>query len=317
MRFMSFMIILMFLAGCSSSGETGNAGQAIPTDNPASVEQASPSPSASPAVSTSPSVEAVTTGNAPIEEQYPGFVHKDSFELNGQTYEVYYWNSGDFDYTQFVVARNRELLFDSKQKGLSFEGGVKLDQTKSIWAKALIQNGRPTLLFSLADNRPESATIVLEEIEGKLQVTVNDEVLLTYEDVDQDGELELLASPYSGQVPLGPALFAVYEFRDNQYIPNRARTQQYYENQLVIEEQHYKAEPEESTFESLMDVYLILDRLDEAEAKFPEYYKWAGQTAGDGGFVSVYHKLIEAGSYDPVKGWMDKLKPLDHTSLHQ
>ncbi|MGN7763727.1 hypothetical protein [Paenibacillus sp. 22594] len=314
MRFVSFFIMLMFLAGCSSSGDNGNAGHTSPTENPVSATQASPSPLASPAVSASPAVEA--TGTASIEDQYPGFVHKESFDLNGQTYEVYYWNSGDFDYTQFEVAKNREIVFDSKQKGLSFEGGNKFDQAKSIWAKALIQNGRPTLLFSLADNRPESATIVLEEIEGELQVTVNDDVLLTFEDVDQDGKLELLASPYSGQVPLGPALFAVYEFKNNQYIPNRARTQQYYEDQLVIEEQHYKTEPEESTFESLMDVYLILDRLDEAEAKFPEYYKWAGQTAGDGGFVSVYHKLIEAGTYDPIKGWMDKLKPLGHTSLH-
>lgn len=309
MRFVSFFIMLLFLAGCSSSGDNGNAGHTIPTVNPES------SPVTSPAVSASSAAEA--TGTASIEDQYPSFVHKESFDLSGQTYEVYYWNSGDFDYTQFVVVKNREILFDSKQKGFSFEGGYQFDQAKSIWAKALIQNGRPTLLFSLADNRPESATIVLEEIEGELQVTVNDDVLLTYEDVDQDGELELLASPYSGQVPLGPALFAVYEFKNNQYIPNRARTQQYYENQLVIEEQHYKTEPEESTLESLMDVYLILDRLDEAEAKFPEYYKWAGQTAGDGGFVSVYHKLIEAGTYDPIKGWMDKLKPLDHTSLHQ
>ncbi|CQR55452.1 hypothetical protein [Paenibacillus riograndensis] len=316
MRIVSILVILLVLAGCSSNGGTGDSGNTNSNEATAAAELASPSPLASPAVTPLPSPEGSAAAASRIEDQYKGFVHKDSFALKNDNYEIYYWNSGEFNYTQFVVAKNGEILFDSKKKGLVFEGGYSFDEAKKVWAEALLQNDRPTLLFSLADNRPESACIVLEEISGVLQVTVHDNVLLKYEDADQDGKPELLASPYSGQMPLGPALFAVYELKDNQYVPDTARTLQYYKDQLPLKEQNYKSAPTENNFEALIDVYLLLDRLDEAQAKFPEFYKWAGQTAGDGGFVDTYSQLIQNGSYEPVNGWMDKLKPLEHGLTH-
>lgn len=266
--------------------------------------------SAQPALAASPSPDFSIDS---IEKKYSGFVHKESVQLDGQTYEVYYWNSGEFDYTQFLIANNQEILFDSQQAGVKIEGGYISDKAKNIWTESLLQNNRPTFLFSLADNRPESAHIVLEKIDGTMQITAHDNVLLYYEDVDQDGSPELLASPYSGQLPLGPALFAVYELQGSQYVPNTAKTNQYWEDQLLQGEQNYKADPTEGTLEELLDAYLVLDRLDEAETRFPEFYKWAGQTLGDGGFVDTYKKHLTTGSYDHISGWMNKLKPLSTT----
>ncbi len=316
MRIVSVFIILLVLAGCSSNGGTGDSGNGDSNKTAAAAEVASPSPLASPAVTSHPSPEGSAAASPRIEDQYTGFVHKDSIALNSDNYEIYYWNNGEFNYTQFVVAKNGKILFDSKEKGLVFEGGYSFDEAKNVWAEALLQNDRPTLLFSLADNRPESAFIVLEEISGVLQVTVHDDVLVKYEDAGQDGKLELLASPYSGQMPLGPALFAVYELKNNQYVPDISRTRQYYEDQLPLKEQNYKSAPTENNLEALIDVYLLLDRMDDAEAKFSEFYKWAGQKAGDGGFVDTYSQLIQKGSYEPVNGWMDKLKPLKHSNTH-
>ncbi|WP_379153057.1 hypothetical protein [Paenibacillus sp. sgz5001063] len=292
MRFVNLTLILLMLtlAGCSST-----------------------LPLSTPAISSLPSPEVSPESFPRIEDQYPGYVHKDSFELNAQNYEVYYWNNGEFDYTQFLIAKNREIVFDSQQAALKPEGGMISDRKEEVWAKALLQNSRPTFQFELADNRPESATIVIEEIDGEFQVTVNDNVLLIFEDVDQDEQPELLASPYSGQVPLGPALFAVYELRGNQYVPDKDRTLQYYEDQLPHLEQNFKTDPTESNLEALLDVYLILERIDKAQAKFPEFYNWAGQTAGDGGFVDTYNRRIQEGSYDQIDGWMSKLTPLKHS----
>ncbi|WP_156830124.1 hypothetical protein [Paenibacillus sp. HW567] len=274
---------------------------------------ATASPTRSADVSAQPSLAASPSPDLSIdsiEKKYSGFVHKEAVPLDGQTYEVYYWNNGDFDYTQFLIANQQEVLFDSQQAGLKIEGGYISDKAKNIWTHSLLQNNRPTFLFSLADNRPESAYIILENIDGAIKVTVQDNVQVNYEDVDQDGSPELLASPYSGQVPLGPALYAVYELKGNQYVPNTAKTNQYWEKQLLEGEKNYKADPTEGTLEVLLDAYLVLDRLDEAKARFPEFYKLAGQTSGDGGFVDTYLQTIKAGSYDHISGWMNKLKPL-------
>ncbi|MHA6532407.1 hypothetical protein [Paenibacillus sp. BAC0078] len=309
-KYVSFFITLLIVTGCSSSGAKQAAD---PTETPAATATATASPTISAAASAQPSLTASPSPAVSIEKKYSGFVHKESASLDGQTYEVYYWNSGDFDYTQFLITNKQEVLFDSQQAGLTIEGGYISNKAKNIWTESLMQNNRPTFMFSLADNRPESAYIVLEKVDGAMKVTVHDNVLLKYEDVDQDGSPELLASPYSGQMPLGPTLFAAYELKGNQYVPNAAKTRQYWEKQLLQGDKNYKADPTEGTLEVLLDAYLVLDRLDEAKALFPEFYKLAGQTSGDGGFVDTYLNTIKTGSYDHINGWMKKLKPLRTT----
>ncbi|MFC6651298.1 hypothetical protein [Paenibacillus rhizoplanae] len=93
------------------------------------------------------------------------------------------------------------MVFDSKKAGLTLEGGDIWNEEEQLWAEAIVQNNRNTFLFSLMDNRPAYASIVVEEIDGTMQVTVNDLFSVNYEDVDQDGSEDLLASPYPGQSP--------------------------------------------------------------------------------------------------------------------
>lgn len=176
--------------------------------------------------------------------------------------------------------------------------------------QALVQNSKPTFTFELADNRPELATLVLEEIDNKMQVTVNDNVAVEFEDIDRDGSLELISYPYLGQMPLGPAEGSVYEWKKEQYVPNILQTQQYWENELILREQHFKDTPSEHSLDSLISAYLLLDRMTECINRFPIYYEWANQTVDQEGYVSEYKQLINDKDYDHTEGWMKKAQPL-------
>lgn len=248
--------------------------------------------------------------NNKIEGLYPGFVHKEVVPLSKGNYEVYYWNSGIFDYTQFAIIKNQQIVFDSAQAGIVLEGGYKFNKEKDQWVEGIEQNNRPTFRFELADNRPESASIVVEEIDNIMQVTVYDNVFVEFIDVDHDGNLELLSAPYSGQMPLGPAIISVYKWDNDQYVSNPAMTRQYWEDNLQQSEETFEAAPTEQSFDSLLSAYLLLDRIDECVKRFPTYYKWAGQTVSDNGYVSMYFNRIQKQSFDQIEGWIDKAKPL-------
>ncbi|WP_379138875.1 YARHG domain-containing protein [Paenibacillus sp. sgz500958] len=174
----------------------------------------------------------------------PGSIHKDMITLYGEEYDVYFWNDGDFDYTRFEIMQDNNVIFDSKEEGLDFEGGDKIWDT-NFWVKGIEQNGRPTFLFELADNRPNPAVIVLEEIDNDIQVTVSDNIQAEFEDVDHDGKEELLGFPSYGQLPLAPALVTAYEWNGSQYEPSIELTTQYWEDQILQSEKEYKDNPSE------------------------------------------------------------------------
>lgn len=254
---------------------------------------------------------ALAEASSEIADEYPGFVHMDAVQLNGQVFQVYYWNKGDFAYTQFAIVKEGKMVFDSKKAGLVLEGGSIWNEAEEMWAEAVVQNNRNTFLFSLMDNRPEYASIIVEEIDDAMQVTVNDQVSVSYEDVDQDGSEDLLAIPFAAQSPLGPALTGVYQLNGLEYVPDKALTRQYADSQLLSSEQEYKNNPSEQTLEQLLNAYLILGKRSEALTRFEEFYEWAGQMAGDGGFVDEYARLLrETETAGQLNGWMDKLKPL-------
>ncbi|MRN52398.1 hypothetical protein [Paenibacillus monticola] len=245
-----------------------------------------------------------------LEAKYPGFVHKDRVALFTNTYEVYYWNTGEFYYTQFVITKNQRVVFDSKKAGLRIQGGFNSTKEKGLWVQALVQNSKPTFKFELADNRPELATLVIEEIDNILRVTVNDNVAVEFEDIDHDGSLELISYPFLGEMPLGPAEVSVYEWKKEQYVPNLLQTQQYWENELSLREQRFKDTPNENSLDSLLSAYLLLDRMTECINRFPIYYEWANQTVDQEGYVSVYKQLINDKAYAHTEGWMKKAQPL-------
>lgn len=235
----------------------------------------------------------------------------DAVQLNGQIYEVYYWNKGEFTYTQFAIVKDGKVVFDSKEAGIAIEGGYPWSEEDELWAEAVVQNNRATFLFDLMDNRPEPAYIVVEEMDGAMQVTVNDNYKVWFEDTNQDGNEDLLAYPYSGQMPLGPALIGVYELQGTQYVPDITRTKQYTEDQLLLNEQEYKNNPTDMTLDSLLSSYLILGQRSYALTRFEEFYEWAGQRAGEGGYVDEYQELLRnSATAEQIKGWMDRLEPL-------
>ena len=308
MRIISLLLALAVIAGCSG---TGGHKSVEPAATPVSSEAPSPSsaPQASPAEAST--TEEVPEASPEITDLYSGFVHMDALQLNGQVYELYYWNKGEFTYTQFAVVKDEQVVFDSKKAGITIEGGYIADEQQGMWTDGIVQNNRPTFLFNLMDNRPEYAYIVVEEIDGIMQVTVNDNINLHFEDTDNDGEADLLAYASSGESPLLPALPAVYELEGEHYVPDIARTRQYAEEQLRLSEQEYKNNPSDLTFESLLNAYLILERRNEALTRFEEFYEWAGQRAGDGGYVDEYYGLLKKNeSLEYITGWMNKLEPL-------
>ncbi|NOU81799.1 hypothetical protein GC101_23335 [Paenibacillus sp. LMG 31459] len=310
MRIISLLLALMVIAGCS---ETGSNESAEPPEASVTSEAAAQStaPQASPADATADFTGEVPEVSPEISDKYSGFLHMDAVQLNGQIYEVYYWNKGEFTYTQFAVVKDGKIVFDSKQAGIKIEGGNIWSEEDDLWAEALVQNNHATFLFSLMDNRPESSYIVVEEIDGVMQVTVNDNVSVNYEDTDQDGDEDLLASPFSGQLPLGPALVGVYELQGTRYVPDKTLTKQYAEDQLRLSEQEYKNNPTDLTLDSLLSAYLILEQRSFALTRFEEFYEWAGQRAGDGGFVDEYYdRLKKNETPEYFSGWMDKLEPL-------
>jgi hypothetical protein len=219
-----------------------------------------------------------------VEGKYPGFVHKDRITLLMNDYEVYYW--------------------------MKLQGDFNSTKEKELWVQAIEQNSKPTFKFELADNRPELATLVLEEMNNNMLVTVNDNVAVEFEDIDHDGRLELLSYPYLGQMPLGPAEISVYEWKNEQYVPNIMLTQQYWENELQQREQHFKDTPSEYSLDSLISAYLLLDRMAACIDRFPIYYEWANQTVDQEGYVSEYKQLINNKAYDYTEGWMKKAQPL-------
>lgn len=311
MRIISLLIALAIIAGCSRTGDGGSV-----------------DPSAAPAASQAADLSAVPGGHQEedavaaalaevspeIADEYSGFVHMDAVQLNGQIFQVYYWNKGEFSYTQFAIVKEGKMVFDSKKAGLTLEGGDIWNEEEQLWAEAIVQNNRNTFLFSLMDNRPKYATIVVEEIDGTMQVTVNDLFSVNYEDVDQDGSEDLLASPYPGQSPLGPALMGIYQLEGTNYVPDKLLTKRYAVDQLQLSEQEYKNNPSEQTLEQLLNAYLILGRRSVALTRFEEFHEWAGQLAGDGGYVDEYQRLLRSTeTAEQISGWMDKLKPLRTT----
>lgn len=311
MRIISLLIALTLIAGCSGTGGGGKA------DGPSAVPEASSAVDSGAALDSQVQDEAAAAlaeGSSEIADEYPGFVHMDAVQLNGQVFQVYYWNKGDFAYTQFVIVKEGKIVFDSKKAGLVLEGGSIWNEEEKLWAEAVVQNNRNTFLFTLMDNRPEYASIIVEEIDGAMQVTVHDEVSVRYEDVDQDGSEDLLAIPFAGQSPLGPALTGIYQLNGLEYLPDKALTRQYADDQLLSSEQEYKNNPSEQTLEQLLNAYLILGKRSAAVTRFDEFYEWAGQMAGDGGYVDKYAGLLrDTEIAGQLSGWMDKLKPLRNT----
>ncbi|NQX43951.1 hypothetical protein HQN87_01300 [Paenibacillus tritici] len=307
MRIISLLIALAIIAGCSG---TGGSGSADPAAAPHSSSVADPS-AAKEKLEEDMAAAALAEVSPEIADQYSGYVHMDAVQLNGQIFQVYYWNKGDFKYTQFAIVKEGKMVFDSKQAGLTLEGGDIWNEEEELWAEAVVQNNRNTFLFTLTDNRPEFASIVVEEIDGEMQVTVNDDFSVNYEDVDQDGSEDLLASPYSGQSPLGPALMGIYQLNGSNYVPDKLLTRQYAQDQLQLSEQEYKNDPSEQTLEQLLNAYLVLGQRSVALSRFAEFYEWAGQFAGDGGYVDEYNGLLrQTETAEQISGWMDKLQPL-------
>ncbi|WP_339256181.1 hypothetical protein [Paenibacillus sp. FSL P2-0136] len=311
MRIISLLIALAIIAGCSRTGDGGSADpSAAPAASPAADLSAAPGGHQE----EDAAAAALAEVSPEIADEYSGFVHMDAVQLNGQIFQVYYWNKGEFSYTQFAIVKEGKMVFDSKKAGLTLEGGGIWNEEEQLWAEAVVQNNRNTFLFSLMDNRPAYASIVVEEIDGTMQVTVNDLFSVNYEDVDQDGSEDLLASPYPGQSPLGPALMGIYQLEGTNYVPDELLTKQYAVDQLQLSEQEYKNNPSEQTLEQLLNAYLILGQRSVALTRFEEFHEWAGQLAGDGGYVDEYQRLLRSTeTAEQISGWMDKLKPLRTT----
>lgn len=308
MRIISLLIALALIAGCSGTGSgSQSAGSSAA---PAASSAAEPAAAQEMPVDDG-AAAALAEVSREIADEYSGFVHMDAVQLNGQIFQVYYWNKGDFAYTQFAIVKEGKMVFDSKQAGLTLEGGSIWNEEEELWAEAMVQNNRNTFLFNLMDNRPGYASIIIEEIDGAMQVTAYDQVSVNYEDVDQDGNEDLLAVPFPAQSPLGPALTGIYQLNGTEYVPDEALTRQYAKDQLKASEQEYKNNPSEQTLEQLLNAYLILGQRSAALAQFEEFYEWAGQQAGDGGYVDEYARLLrDTETAGQLSGWMDKLKPL-------
>ncbi|MBY9078601.1 hypothetical protein KIH86_07775 [Paenibacillus sp. HN-1] len=235
----------------------------------------------------------------------------DSFILGGLTYQIGYWNDGDFDYTRFaILGPDHTIQFDSRKAGIVIEGGNKASDEH--WAEAVYQHGRPAFKFSLADNRPGPASIVVEEVYGKMQVTVMDNAEVHFERLDGEEDYSLVSYPEYGELPLAPSLEAVYTWENNEYTANRELTRRFWEDELQRQSEAWAAKKDITTLDSLLSANLMLGRIDDARKQLssvsPSIF-----TGSDLEVFKAYKPLLSGGS--TIQGtdfahWMDHLPPI-------
>ncbi|MWC30518.1 hypothetical protein [Paenibacillus sp. MMS18-CY102] len=239
-------------------------------------------------------------------------IHKDSFELNGDNYEIGYWNDGEFDFTRFVILKNGIVAFDSREEQIAFEGGY-FNEEGLKGAQVIKQHGRPAFFFDLADNRPESSCLVIEEMDGHMEVTVHDNVMVMADEESNKGEanLNLTVFPFYGQMPLGPSLVTIYTWESDHYEPNLDLTRRYWEEELARSEQAFLSAPDEMKLDTLLSAYLALGRQDEAKQWLASYEKDAEKSAENAYLADYERYLSDAAQGESIYAdWMEKVQPL-------
>jgi len=247
---------------------------------------------------------------APAPEGIPQKpIHTDVFDLEGQKYSILYWNEGEFDYTRFAIMKQDVIVFDSREQGITFEGGAGGQTDGESWSTGLVYNDHATFLFDLVDNRPDPFSILIEEVDGEMKVTIEDNIKLYFAQVK--GDLVLFAFPSSGQMPLSPALNAVYIWQSDHYEVSAELTQQYWEKELVNRQFAFKLEPNEMRLDSLLSAYLLLNRIEDGSQWLEGYSQ--NNISSDNEYLQTYKDylndkdLVDEALYEH---WIDKLPPL-------
>ncbi|NBD28157.1 hypothetical protein [Paenibacillus glycinis] len=236
-------------------------------------------------------------------------IHTDVFDLDGQKYSVLYWNEGEFDYTRFAIMKQDMIVFDSQEQGVTFEGGAGGQTDGESWSTGLVYNGHAVFLFDLVDNRPDPYSILIEEVDDEIKLTIRDNIELDF--ALTKGVPELFGFPSYGQMPLSPALDAVYVWQSDHYEVSASLTQQYWEKELHNRQLAFKQEPNEMRLDSLLSAYLLLNRIEDGRQWLEEYSQ--NDTSSDKEYLQTYKDylndkdMVNVAQYEH---WMDKLPPL-------
>ncbi|WP_239614630.1 hypothetical protein [Cohnella mopanensis] len=240
-------------------------------------------------------------------------IHTDDFDLEGQNYSVQYWNKGEFDYTRFAIMKKGNIVFDSQKQGITFEGGAGGQTDGEPWSTSLVYNHHAAFLFELVDNRPGPSVILIEEIDGEMKVTVQDNVELYFDQAK--GDPLLFGFPSYGQIPLFPALIAVYVWQSDHYEASAALTTQYWEEKLDNRQVSFEKEPDDMRLDSLLSAYLLLNRIEEGTQWLDEYSQ--NNHSADNEYLQTYKdylnddKMVDEARYEH---WVDNLPPLANPS---
>ncbi|WP_127529356.1 hypothetical protein [Paenibacillus kobensis] len=240
-------------------------------------------------------------------------IHKDVFELDGQNFSVLYWNEGEFDYSRFAIMKQDDIVFDSLERGITFEGGAGGQTDGESWSTGIVYNDHATFLFDLVDNRPDPSSILIEEVEGEMKVTVQDNVELNF--AQAKGNPVLVGFLSYGQMPLFPALNAVYVWQSGHYEVSTVLTQQYWEDELDNRQLAFKQEPNERRLDSLLSAYLLLNRIEDGRKWLEDYS--LNNISADNEYLQTYKDyyndkdMVDEALYE---NWMDKLPPLANPS---
>jgi hypothetical protein len=274
--------------------------------------------SAAPELKSTVGHDSLTTAKkeeVPIENKLlEGTIHTDNIVLNNEPYEILYWNEGEFDYTRFIILKDRKISFDSKQAGISFEGGTRDKEVQ--WVNAVVQNNRPTFMFTLADNRPGSASLVIEGMGNHMEATVQDNVGVSYLDVDEDGSDDLKAVLSYGEVPLSPGHIVIYTWKKDHYEPSLELTRRYLEGELLSLEETFRTKPDEFSLDRLLSTYLLLNRKDDAKKWLTSYARESGLATSS--YVAEYENYLNNDTIldsDQNTNWLEEIHPLAKPDL--
>jgi hypothetical protein len=252
-----------------------------------------------------------------IDLKYNSVIHKESVIIGGYSYDLFFYEKGDPGlYLSFLIVDKGTIIFDSKKSGIEIAGDMFEDGS---WVRALVQNGRETMMFvehGFASN--PRRTLILEKFKESFQVTLFDTRVgdVTFYDSDKDGIMELLGSISLGQIPLTPGQRVVYNWHVNMYVPNKDLTFQLALYGLKNAEVEFKNQPDERTFDFLISCYLLTGQIDQGRARLPVYLEWAKQAKDSKTLIAQYRNIFDSKEFkSALLNYQDWIKRLPDAKI--
>jgi hypothetical protein len=149
-----------------------------------------------------------------------------------------------------------------------------------------------------------------------MEATVQDNVGVSYLDVDEDGSDDLKGVLSYGEVPLSPGHIAIYTWKKDRYETSLELTRRYLEGELLSLEETFRTKPDEFSLDRLLSTYLLLNRKDDAKKWLTSYARESGLATSS--YVAEYENYLNNDTIldsDQNTNWLEEIHPLAKPDL--